>query len=41
MISGRTKRLSCGCVIQFTGDDGRKAQSALDDFVRQLKRLKF
>lgn len=41
MVPGRTKRLSCGCVIQFAGDDGRKAQRALDDFERQLKRLKF
>lgn len=39
MVPGRSKRLSCGCTIQFSGDDGRQVQKALDDFERQLKRL--
>jgi hypothetical protein len=29
----------CGTSIQFTGDDGRQAQKALDDFERTLKNL--
>lgn len=39
MVPGRSKRLSCGCVVQFTGDDGRQAQKALDDFQKSLKQL--
>lgn len=39
MVPGRSKRLSCGCTIQFTGDDGRQVQRALDDLENQLKRL--
>lgn len=39
MVPGRSKTLSCGCTVQFTGDDGRKAQQALDDLERQLKKL--
>lgn len=30
---------SCGARIEFTGDDGRKAQKAMDDLLRTLKRL--
>lgn len=39
MVPGRSKRLSCGCTIQFSGDDGRQVQRALDDLSRQLRRL--
>ena len=39
MVPGRSKQLSCGCTIQFSGDDGRQVQKALDDFERQLKKL--
>lgn len=39
MIPGHSKRLSCGCTIQFTGDDGRQIQRALDDFQKQLQKL--
>lgn len=39
MVPGRTKRLSCGCTIQFTGNDGRQVQRALGDLENQLKRL--
>lgn len=30
---------ACGARINFTGDDMRKAQAALDDLTRQLERL--
>jgi hypothetical protein len=39
MVPGQSKRLSCGCIIQFTGDDGRKMQRAVDDLERKLKKL--
>jgi transcription elongation factor Elf1 len=40
MVPGRTKNCpSCGLVIRFSGDDGRRAQRALDDFEKNLKRL--
>lgn len=39
MIPGHSKRLSCGCTIQFAGDDGRQVQRDLKDFENQLKRL--
>jgi transcription initiation factor IIE alpha subunit len=29
----------CGAVIRFTGDDGRKAQKALDDLTSTIKRI--
>lgn len=29
---------SCGVVINFAGDDGRKAQRAMDDFMKELNR---
>lgn len=41
MVPGRSKRLSCGCTLQFSGDDGRKVQHALDDLERQLQQLRF
>lgn len=28
----------CGTMIEFTGDDGRKVQKAVDDLERSLKR---
>lgn len=39
MHPGASRRCSCGLTIKFTGDDGRKAQKAVDDFERSLKRL--
>lgn len=30
---------SCGVVIDFAGDDMRKAQRAMDDFTKELKSL--
>ena len=40
MVPGRTKNCPfCGTQFNFTGDDGRKVQRALDDFNRTLKRL--
>lgn len=39
MVPGRSKRLSCGCTIRFSGDDGRQVQRALDDLRRQLHGL--
>lgn len=40
MVPGRTKNCPhCQAEFQFTGDDGRKVQRALDDLKRQLKRL--
>ncbi len=39
MVPGQTKQLSCGCNIEFSGDDGRRVQNALNDFERQLKQL--
>jgi hypothetical protein len=39
MYPGNSKRCVCGYEIQFSGDDGRKAQRALDDLERSLKRL--
>ncbi len=38
MIPGHTKNCpSCGLTISFSGDDGRKAQKALDDLQKTLK----
>lgn len=38
MVPGRNKTCSyCRAEIQFSGDDGRKAQKALDDFEKTLK----
>ena len=40
MVPGQTKNCpSCGLVIRFSGDDGRKAQRALDDLQKTLKSL--
>jgi len=39
MVPGRTKVCVCGFQIQFTGDDGRKVQRAMDKLERQMKRL--
>lgn len=46
MIPGTSRSCpSCGATIRFTGDDGRRAQRALDDLERTVKdlnrRLKF
>lgn len=29
----------CGTVIEFTGDDGRRVQKAVDDLERTLRRM--
>jgi uncharacterized paraquat-inducible protein A len=40
MIPNRKKNCpSCNTQITFTGDDGRKAQKALDDLQKELKNL--
>jgi len=40
MIPGRTRSCPfCSVEIRFTGDDGRKAQRALDDLERTVRRL--
>ena len=40
MVPGRTKKCpSCDLTICFSGDDGRKAQGALDNLQKTLKRL--
>ena len=40
MVPGRSRRCpSCGVTLKFTGDDGRKAQKALDDLERTLRNL--
>ena len=40
MVPGRTKSCPyCHATINFTGDDGRKAQKALDDLEKSLKKL--
>lgn len=41
MRPGGRKRCACGSVLKFEGDDGRKAQRALDDFEKSLKKLSF
>lgn len=30
---------SCSAEISFTGDDGRKAQKAIDDFEKSIKKM--
>jgi DNA-directed RNA polymerase subunit RPC12/RpoP len=38
MVPGRKKTCSgCGAEFSFTGDDGRKAQKALDDLKKLVK----
>ena len=40
MHPGRKKSCpSCSAEINFTGDDGRKAQKAIDDFEKSFKNL--
>ena len=40
MIPGRYKKCPhCGTMLNFTGDDGRRAQKALDDLERSIKKL--
>ena len=40
MRPGRSRSCPhCACQINFTGDDGRKAQKALDDLEKSLKKL--
>jgi DNA-directed RNA polymerase subunit RPC12/RpoP len=39
MHPGKSRRCPyCGTVIEFTGDDGRKIQKAVDGLERSLKR---
>lgn len=41
MVPGRSKKCpNCQTSIKFTGDDGRKAQEALDDLERTIKKMK-
>ena len=41
MVPGRAKACphGCGATLNFTGDDGRKVQHALDDLERTIRRL--
>ena len=41
MVPGRSKACpyGCGANLQFSGDDGRKTQAALDNLGRALRRL--
>lgn len=41
MVPGRSKSCpySCGATLNFTGDDGRKVQAALDRLERTLRSL--
>ena len=40
MAPGRSQTCpSCGTVFKFTGDDGGRAQKALDDLERTLRNL--
>lgn len=40
MVPGRSKRCpGCNTEFKFNGDDGRKAQKALDDFEKSVKDL--
>lgn len=42
MVPGQHQRCPyCQMTIEFTGDDGREAQKALDDLERTLRNLKF
>lgn len=40
MVPGREQKCVCGLTIKFKGDDGRKAQNAMDDLERTLKSIK-
>lgn len=40
MYPGNTKSCpACGAIISFEDDDGRKAQRALDDLVRTIRKI--
>jgi uncharacterized C2H2 Zn-finger protein len=40
MIPGASRSCPyCGTVFQFTGDDGRKVQKALDDLEKTIKNM--
>lgn len=40
MVPGRRQNCpKCRATISFTGDDGRKAQGALDDLEKTIKKL--
>lgn len=40
MIPGSSRSCPyCGTLFQFTGDDGRKAQKALDDLEKTIKNM--
>lgn len=40
MVPGRKKKCpSCRSEIKFSGDDGRKAQKALDDLEKTMKNM--
>jgi hypothetical protein len=41
LIPGTTKTCphGCGATLEFTGDDGRKVQGALDNVSRALQRI--
>jgi hypothetical protein len=41
MVPGTSRSCphGCGATLTFSGDDGRKAQSALDDLERAFRRL--
>jgi hypothetical protein len=40
MVRGRKKNCTwCRAEIKFTGDDGRKAQKAIDDFKKSLSKM--
>ena len=40
LSSGHSARCpNCGTLIQFDGDGGRRAQGAIDDLNRQIRRL--
>jgi hypothetical protein len=41
MVPGTSRNCphACGATLKFSGDDGRKAQAALDDLVRTFQRL--
>ncbi len=41
IVPGRSKACphGCGATLNFTGDDGRNAQSALDELERTIRRL--
>jgi hydrogenase maturation factor HypF (carbamoyltransferase family) len=42
MRPGKSRKCpGCGVEIKFTGDDGRKAQKALDDLNKSLGKLGF